>query len=92
MIGSGFGAAARSFLTSLVPKHETALLYTLFSVFAALGGLSGAPLLSYSFSFGIRLGGWLLGLPFFLAKLMYALCAVFVWSIRTQQRRDAEAN
>ncbi len=91
MIGSGFGAAARSFLTSLVPEDEIALLYTLFSLFAAIGGLSGAPLLSYSFSLAISLGGWLLGLPFFLATVMYALCAVFVWSIRTPQQRDAVA-
>ena len=89
MIGSGFGAAARSFLTSLVPKHETALLYTMFSLFASLGMLSGAPLLSYAFSFGIRLGGWMLGLPFFVATFMYVLCAGFVWSIRSQERNDS---
>jgi MFS family permease len=85
MIGSGFGAAARSFLTSLVPRHETALLYTMFSLFASLGTLFGAPSLSYAFSFGIRVGGWLLGLPFFIAALLYLLCAGIVWSIRAPE-------
>ena len=89
MIGSGFGAAARSLLTSQVPSHDIALLYTMFSLFASLSTLSGAPILSYAFSFRIWLGGWLIGLPFFLASLMYVLCAGFVWSIGVRERQNS---
>jgi len=70
MIESGFGASSRSFLTSLVPKQETALLYSLFSISAALGSLRGAPLLALAISFGIRFGDWLVGLPLFLGAFV----------------------
>jgi hypothetical protein len=90
MIGSGFGSAARSWLTSLVPKEDIALLYTLFAIAASIGAITGAPLLAYLFSLGIRLGGWLTGLPFFAGTALYVICAVCVWSIPSQTVADVE--
>lgn len=88
MLGSGFSSATRSFLTSLVSSHETAQLYTIFSVVAALGVLLGSRLLPLALAYGIELGGWMIGLPFFTMALMYAVCTVLVLSIPFERRHD----
>lgn len=91
-LGTGFGAAIRAFLTSLVPKHETAVLYTLISVFGALGALTGGPFLQYLLSIGIRVGGWIMGLPFFFASGLYIICGIGIWTLRVPRPMTPEEN
>ena len=69
--GSGYIPALRSFLTSLVPRDEMALLFTMIGVFESVGALVGSPLLALAFSTGIRKGGVMTGLPFFCAAIIY---------------------
>lgn len=78
----------KSFVTSLVPKEEVALLYMLISVFACIGEMVGTPLLTLSLSLGIKHGGWLIGLPFFIAAGLYALSALSIWSIRIPVKKE----
>jgi hypothetical protein len=80
--GIGFGGAMRAFLTSLIPKHDVALLYTLIGTAGAIGNLFAAPLLQLTLSAGIRVGGMLLGLPFFVVAALYGLNTVLVWCLQ----------
>lgn len=89
-LGSGFTAGIRSFLTSLVAKNETALLYTMLSVFANLGGLIGTPLIGLIFSAGIRKGGAAMGLPFFVGAALYFLSGLSVWFLTVPLRTTDE--
>jgi hypothetical protein len=91
-LGIGFSAALRSFLTSLVPSNEVALLYTLMTQFSSIGSLIGVPALALTFSTGINIGGFALGLPFFFAATMYALSGLSIWSINSAPKAEEESN
>lgn len=80
--GGGYMPALRSFMTSLVPRDDTALLFALVGVFDSIGSLAGAPLLSLSFSAGIKMGGIWIGLPFFCAAAIYGLSGISIWMLR----------
>lgn len=80
--GSGYIPALRSFLTSLVPSDEMALLFTMIGVFESVGALVGSPLLALAFSTGIRRGGIMTGLPFFCAAIIYGVSALSIWSLK----------
>jgi len=95
--GQGFGAAMRSFLTSLVSKNQTALLYTMISIFSSLGTLVGTPLIGLVFSFGIKKGGAAIALPFFVCAALYFCSGLSVWfmkppKVNSDEERDQEGN
>lgn len=78
-------------MTSLVPKNEIGLLYTIMVIFDSIGALTATPLLAYSFSYGISKGGMLIGLPFFIVAVMYCISGVSVWCLRARaESEDAE--
>ena len=81
-LSSGFGAAIRSFLISVIPKNQTTVLYSLFSASGAAGGLTGNPFLQYFLSIGIRVGDWMTGLPFYVASFLHIICGTAIWSIQ----------
>ena len=64
-LGSGSFFLIRSLLTPLVPAHNVARLYSLISVVDTLGAMLGAPLLAGLFNWGLRLGGYGVGMPFY---------------------------
>jgi MFS-type transporter involved in bile tolerance (Atg22 family) len=80
--GSGYLPALRSYMTSLVPRDETALLFTMIGVFESVGALIGSPLLALAFSAGISKGGMLTGLPFFCAAVIYGVSGLSIWSLK----------
>jgi MFS family permease len=80
--GSGFLPAMRSYMTSLVPRDEMALLFTMIGVFESIGALVGSPLLALAFSAGISKGGILTGLPFYCAAVIYGLSGLSIWWLR----------
>ena len=89
-LGQGFGAAMRSFLTSLAPKTETALLYTMISIFSSFGTLIGTPLIGLVFSLGIKKGGAAVALPFFVAAALYLCSGLSVWFLKAPKVRSDE--
>lgn len=74
-----------SYLTSIVPKHETALLYTMISIFTSLGAMTGAPLMALTFAAGIGRSGVPRGLPFFVGAALYFISGFGVWFLKTPQ-------
>jgi len=95
--GQGFGAAMRSFLTSLVSKNQTALLYTMISIFSSLGTLVGTPLIGLVFSLGIKKGGAAIALPFFVGAALYFCSGLSIWfmkvpKLNSDEERDQETN
>lgn len=80
--GIGFGGAIRSYMTTLVPEQDVALLYTLLGTAGAIGSLIAAPLLQFTLAIGIQAGGMLIGLPFFVIAAMYGINTVLVWALK----------
>jgi len=83
VLSGGMGAAmfVRSFLTSLVPAHHVARLYSVISIVDTVGAMLGSPLLFALFNRGMSLGGMGIGLPFYFLSLasltvLVLLCVV----------------
>ncbi|GKZ27451.1 hypothetical protein AbraIFM66951_005296 [Aspergillus brasiliensis] len=79
IMGSGFRQSVQSYLTGAIPPENVTLLYTSITVLDALGSLAAAPLMAYMLSMGIEAGGFAMGLPFFLAAVLYAVSGAGVW-------------
>ncbi|PYH35598.1 MFS general substrate transporter [Aspergillus neoniger CBS 115656] len=82
IMGSGFRQSVQSYLTGAIPPENVTLLYTSITVLDALGSLAAAPLMAYMLSLGIKTGGMAMGLPFFLAAILYAVSGAGVWLAR----------
>ena len=80
-LGTGYYSAIRSFVTSLVEKDEIGLLYSVIGMIDSVGTLVATPLVTIAFSFGVRRGGLLMGLPFFVVGALFAICGVVTWSL-----------
>uniref|UniRef100_A0A093ULI6 Uncharacterized protein n=1 Tax=Talaromyces marneffei PM1 TaxID=1077442 RepID=A0A093ULI6_TALMA len=70
---SAFTVTARSTLSSLIDQKYLATVYTGLSVMAYSGVVAGGPLLASSFRWGMKLGGFWMGLPFIVAADLYHL-------------------
>ncbi|KAK6396114.1 hypothetical protein LTR65_010224 [Meristemomyces frigidus] len=81
-LGQGAYLLLRSFLTSLVPAHHIARVYSIISVVDTIGAMLGGALLAGLFKRGMTLGGGWIGLPFFFLGLMSAAFAVLMFVVR----------
>jgi hypothetical protein len=75
-----------SFLThisfKILDDKHTGRIYSAVVFVEAIGSVIGTPVLSYSWAAGIRLGGFGLGLPFFISGAMYLLVGLAIWNLR----------
>jgi hypothetical protein len=81
-LGGGCGLLIRSLLTSLVEPHHIGTLYTLIAVCETTGTMVAGPLLSTSFSWGLKLGGLWVGMPFMVVGCLYSIATLIVWTVR----------
>lgn len=63
-LGSGFGPAARSLVTTFCHQDEAGLLYSALAIMQSVGGLVAGPLLALTFRWGLSLGNEWTGIPF----------------------------
>ncbi|OJJ03079.1 hypothetical protein ASPVEDRAFT_42597, partial [Aspergillus versicolor CBS 583.65] len=70
-LGSGFYAALRSLASSLVPETQAGLLNTTIGLVQGVGGMVAGPALAGAFSYGMKLGGPWIGLPYFVAAVLF---------------------
>ena len=82
-LGSSFLLTLRSSMTSFVPATSVGLLYTTTSVAQGIGTLISGPLLAESFKWGMRHGGFWLGLPYLLSS---GLCLVTFMALLALRR------
>jgi MFS-type transporter involved in bile tolerance (Atg22 family) len=90
-IGSGYTASIRSYLATLVPKHEVAFLFTIVAIFEGIGALVATPALAEALSLGIKWGGYATGLPFFIVALLWLLSGIITWTLPLRSD-DRETN
>ncbi|KAL2000286.1 hypothetical protein VTN02DRAFT_3307 [Thermoascus thermophilus] len=85
-LGAGFVFAARALITALVPRHQTARLYTVVEILQAVGAIVASPTVTAFFRWGLDLGGGWVGLAWFVASGFFALVALVVWAVRLPPR------
>ncbi|KAE8552481.1 hypothetical protein EYB25_003859 [Talaromyces marneffei] len=81
---SAFTVTARSTLSSLIDQKYLATVYTGLSVMAYSGVVAGGPLLASSFRWGMKLGGFWMGLPFIVAADLYVIILLVIPMARMQ--------
>lgn len=92
VLSGGMGAAmfVRSFLTSLVPAHHVARLYSLIGMVDTVGAMLGSPLLFALFKRGMSLGGLGIGLPFYFLSLASLTVLVLLCVVGMRKRDRAQ--
>jgi hypothetical protein len=64
-LSTGLGPLCRSLISNLVEPDKTSQLFTVVTIVEGVGSLPTGPFLAWTFSSGMRLGGFWSGLPFF---------------------------
>ncbi|KAJ5223988.1 hypothetical protein N7468_008530 [Penicillium chermesinum] len=80
--GSGFVFLARSIITTLVERDETARLYTVIEILQAVGNVFASLSITAVFQMGLRMGGFWVGLAWMMTSSLFALVAVAIWMFR----------
>ena len=88
-LGAGAYLMIRSFMTSLVPAHHIARLYSIITLVDTLGAMFGGALLAGLFKRGLSLGGGWIGLPFYFLAIVSAAFAALLFVVRL---RSGEGN
>lgn len=87
-LGQGFALLLRSFLTSLVPAHHIARVYSIISIVDTIGIMAGSPLLAGLFKRGLALGGAWIGLPFYFTALIGFMFFLLLLGIRLRKSEE----
>jgi hypothetical protein len=68
-----------------VKQDEIGLLYTVIGMIDSIGTLVATPLITVAFSFGVRQGGLVMGLPFFVVGALYTFSGVMTWRLKVRE-------
>ncbi|KAL4803462.1 major facilitator superfamily domain-containing protein [Aspergillus unguis] len=78
--GSGFAYLARSLITTLVKREETARLFTVIEVLQAVGNVIASLSITTVFQIGLELGGAWVGLAWMMTSTAFCLVGVAIWA------------
>jgi hypothetical protein len=80
--GSGFVFLARSIITTLVERDETARLFTAIEIIQSLGNVVASLSITTVFQIGLRLGGFWIGLAWMMTSTLFCLVGIAIWSFK----------
>lgn len=80
--GSGFVFLARSIITTLVERDETARLFTAIEIIQSLGNVVASLSITTVFQIGLRLGGVWIGLAWMMTSTLFCLVGVAIWTFK----------
>ncbi|KAJ5960832.1 Major facilitator superfamily domain general substrate transporter [Penicillium vulpinum] len=80
--GSGFVFLARSIITTLVERDETARLFTAIEIIQSLGNVVASLSITTVFQIGLRLGGFWIGLAWMMTSSLFCLVGVAIWTFK----------
>lgn len=89
-LGDVFSVPVRSLATGLVDPQHLGLLYTVIEVMTQAGLFIGQPMLAASFSWGLKLGGVWIGMPFLLAAGFFFMALIAISTVPTKRKGTAE--
>lgn len=77
--GSGFMFLARSIVTTLVERDETARLYTVVEILQSVGNIVASLSITGVFQLGLRLGGFWIGLAWMMTSTLFCMVGASIW-------------
>ncbi|KAL5001289.1 major facilitator superfamily domain-containing protein [Aspergillus recurvatus] len=77
--GSGFAYLARSLITTLVKREETARLFTVIEVLQAVGNVIASLSITTVFQVGLDWGGAWVGLAWMMTSTAFCLVGISIW-------------
>ncbi|CAI7655258.1 unnamed protein product [Penicillium glandicola] len=80
--GSGFVFLARSIVTTLVERDETARLFTAIEIIQSLGNVVASLSITTVFQIGLRLGGVWIGLAWMMTSTLFCIVGVAIWTFK----------
>lgn len=80
--GSGFMFLARSIITTLVERDETARLYTVVEILQSVGNIVASLSITGVFQLGLRLGGFWIGLAWIMTSTLFCMVGAAIWWFR----------
>lgn len=80
--GSGFVFLARSIITTLVERDETARLYTVVEILQSVGNVVASLSITGVFQIGLKMGGFWVGLAWMMTSTLFAMVAIAIWFFR----------
>ncbi|OQD70192.1 hypothetical protein PENDEC_c025G04415 [Penicillium decumbens] len=80
--GSGFMFLARSIITTLVERDETARLYTVIEILQSVGNIVASVSITGVFQLGLRLGGFWIGLAWIMTSTLFCMVGAAIWWFR----------
>ncbi|KAL5335464.1 major facilitator superfamily domain-containing protein [Aspergillus crustosus] len=89
-LGSGFAYLARSLITTLVKREETARLFTVIEVLQAIGNVIASLSITTVFQIGLAWGGGWVGLAWMMTSSAFCLVGLAIWSFEVPGERDKE--
>jgi hypothetical protein len=81
-LGAGLSTFARSLLGTLVDPAMLGTLYSTVSVMDTIGSLLAGPAMSLAFKWGMRLGGFWVGLPYLVSTCLGAFVTYLTLFVR----------
>ncbi|PLB46300.1 MFS general substrate transporter [Aspergillus steynii IBT 23096] len=86
--GSAFVYLARSLITTLVHREETARLFTVIEVLQSVGNVIASLLITGVFQIGLQLGGMWIGLAWIMTSLAFMGVGVSIWLFRLKKDKE----
>ncbi|KAJ9211946.1 hypothetical protein DTO166G4_6474 [Paecilomyces variotii] len=81
-LGQGFVYATRSIITTMIQRDQTARLYTIIEIIQALGMILASPIITAFFQWGLKLGGFWVGLAWMVGTILFVIVAWAIWSVK----------
>jgi hypothetical protein len=81
-LGQGFVYATRSLITTMIHRDQTARLYTVIEIIQALGMVLASPIITAFFQWGLKLGGFSVGLAWMVGTILFVVVAWAIWSVK----------
>ncbi|KJK78447.1 hypothetical protein H634G_06145 [Metarhizium anisopliae BRIP 53293] len=85
-VGDVFAIPVRSLTTGLVDSTHLGVLYTVIEVMTQSGLFIGQPMLAETFRWGLKLGGFWIGMPFLFAAVFFTLALIAVSTVPSRRR------
>ncbi|KAI0968358.1 MFS general substrate transporter [Xylaria arbuscula] len=83
-VSTGISPLCRSLISNIVEPSQTSQVFAIASIVEAIGFLPAGFLLAWTFSLGLRLGGFWFALPFFYLGSLAFLALAVLWFIDTK--------
>lgn len=83
-LGYGIPALVRSLLTTITAPKDQAVMHSLVSMTSYLGATLAAPVFGTIFAAVLKVGGTLLGMPFFTSSIVFTVAAILFTFVKPQ--------